>query len=230
MTTATKITLSRIVLIPLIIFFYLSGTFIMNSFFIQYGKLIAVLLFIVAAATDWVDGYVARKYNQISDMGKLLDPIADKMLVYTGFILIAVDFAIIHGINSIIPAWFIVVAFVATLGRDLIVNALRMVASEKGVVIAADNVGKLKSVLQFIAISLLMFWSFDYMVRVFEYGLLLEIFEYLCIFTLSAATIVCIYSGVNYMVQYKHVFADPSAEPKEKKNWEEKINKNNEEE
>ena len=226
MTTATKITLSRFALIPLIIFFYLSGTLVMNAFFIQYGKLIAMILFIIAAATDWVDGYIARKYNQISDMGKLLDPIADKMLVYTGFILVATDAFIIHGLNNLLPVWLIVIAFVATLGRDLIVNALRMVASEKKIVIAADNLGKLKSVLQFAAISLLMFWSFDYMMRVFEYGLLLEIFEYLCIFVLSAATIVCVYSGVNYMVQYKDVF---QTSEKEKKSWEEKMEENNEE-
>jgi len=220
MTTATKITIARMALIPFILFFYISGTIIWDSFFIQYGKLIALILFIIAAATDWLDGHVARRYNQTSDLGKILDPIADKMLVYLGFVLIATDFGIVGGL---VPVWLMVVAVTAALGRDLIVNALRQSAAEKGKNFAADKTGKFKTVLQFVAISLIMFWAFDYDTsQIFEYGTILQVFEFVSIFTLVAATIISVYSGIEYMINYNNMF-----ERGDKKTWEQKIEEKN---
>jgi len=222
MTTATKITLVRISLLPFIMFFYLSGGIFAEPFFILNGKLIALILFVIAAATDWLDGWVARKFNQISDMGKLLDPIADKMVTTLGFILIATDFDIV---GDFLPVWFAVLAVFVAIGRDIIINALRLIAVEKKVTIAADASGKIKSVMQFIAIALFMFYAYDYVNMVLGSGIVFDIYQYVCMFALALATALSIYSGAHYLIKYKEVFAGKQTQDKKpRKTWEEKVN------
>ena len=230
MTTATKITFARIALIPIILFFYLSGDIIQIPFFYTYGRLIALVLFIIAAATDWLDGWVARKYNQVSDMGKLLDPIADKMLTLLGFVLVVTDYAVV-GALGVLPLWLAVIAIFVAIGRDFVVNALRQLGAEKGITIAADMAGKVKSVMQFIAIPLLMFYAHDFVNSnsILHVGIVLELYEYVCIFVLSAATLLSIYSGAHYLVKYRNVFGMEKPAAKPKKTWEEQIAEKNEE-
>lgn len=135
MTTANIITCIRILLIPIFMFAALSGGMVWS--------IVALFIFILASATDGVDGYIARKYNQITTLGKFLDPLADKLLV-TSAILIFVQ----TGTISAVAATIII-------AREFIVTSLRIVAMGAGQVIAAKFAGKLKTVVQIIVIAIL---------------------------------------------------------------------------
>ncbi len=135
MTTANIISIIRILLIPVFILFALLG-FAGSSY-------IAVAIFIVASMTDWVDGYIARKYNQVTTFGKFLDPLADKLLVIAAALVL-----IERGDMGSVPA-FIIVA------RELIVTSLRIVAMGEGIVIAAQKSGKAKTFIQMVGIVFL---------------------------------------------------------------------------
>jgi len=135
MTTANKISIARICLIPIFILFALLD--------IPSGGYIALAIFILASVTDWIDGYVARKYNQVSTFGKFLDPLADKLLV-TAAVLVLIE----KGDMGSLPA-FIIIA------RELIVTSLRIVAMGEGIVIAAQKSGKLKTFMQIVGIVFL---------------------------------------------------------------------------
>ena len=128
MTTASKITLIRVAFIPVfMVFMYLSGG-------IPGPWLWAALaLFIIASLTDYVDGYIARKYNQVTDFGKFLDPLADKLLVIAAMAILTEW--------GIFPAW----ALMIVLTREFAVTGLRLVAVQKGTVIAAGWSGKVKT-------------------------------------------------------------------------------------
>ena len=106
--------------------------------------LLVLILFAIASLTDYLDGYIARKHNLITSFGKFIDPIADKLLVNTMFILFAVD--------GVVPAVFVLIM----IWRDMIVDGLRMNASAKGKVVAAGMMGKAKTVLQMFAIIFLL--------------------------------------------------------------------------
>lgn len=128
MTTASKITLIRVAFIPLfIVFMYLSGG--------QPGlwMWISLAIFIIASLTDYVDGYIARKYNQVTDFGKFLDPLADKLLVIAAMAMLTEW--------GKFPAW----ALMIVLTREFAVTGLRLVAVQKGTVIAAGWSGKIKT-------------------------------------------------------------------------------------
>ncbi len=111
-----------------------------NIINIDWNSIIVLILFIIACITDWLDGYLSRKYNWISVFGKILDPIADKVIINSIFIL----FAIQTKTNAAFVIAFII--------RDIVVDAIRMYASSKNIVIAANFLGKLKTVLQMLAI------------------------------------------------------------------------------
>lgn len=205
MNTPNKITLSRLLLIPLIVFFYLAS-------FIPYARLVAAILFVIAALTDFVDGRIARKTNQVTDLGKFFDAIADKVLTMTGFLLIiAVP---ITGTAPVVwPSWIGVVCVVVMLAREFIISALRQLAASKGKVLAADMSGKIKATLQFVSIVLYMFYAFfltdiapNLSTSVVEtatgiIGLILMI-------VLALATVLTVYSGVHYLIQNRFVFKD----------------------
>lgn len=105
-----------------------------------WANMLALVSFIVAAASDWIDGYLARKLNLVTTLGKLLDPLADKILVAAGFIYLS------SNLNSkgLCPVW----VTCAIIGREFIVTGLRQIAVEQGVVIAADRLGKWKTTFQ----------------------------------------------------------------------------------
>ena len=136
MTMASKITIARILLIP----------FFMAAALLDFPNANAVALgiFILASVTDWLDGYIARKYNQITDFGKFVDPLADKLLV-TSALLIFVQW-------GRLPAWVLMVI----LTREFAVSGLRMLAAAKGEVIAAAKSGKLKTVVTIVGICFML--------------------------------------------------------------------------
>lgn len=151
MNLPNKLSLSRIILIPFILLFMLPvhiGSWCpgaWNEFIADYGMIVAAVLFVIASITDLVDGKIARKYNLITNLGKFLDSLADKMLVISVLIAL-VDTGRISSI------WVIIIAF-----REFAVTGIRMLASAKGVVMAAKMIGKIKTVTQMIAITFLMF-------------------------------------------------------------------------
>jgi len=97
----------------------------------RYGRTIALLLFVIASATDYADGYIARKYNLITDFGKLMDPLVDKIMVAGAFICLIPE----------IPAWAVVVI----ISREFLITGLRLLAASKGVVLPAESIGKHKT-------------------------------------------------------------------------------------
>jgi len=135
MNLPNLITLARIFLIPIFILVYLTPT--------GSRSLAAAVIFLVASLTDLMDGYLARRWQQITKLGKFLDPIADKFLVLAALILL-VDF---HRVSS----WIAIVI----IGREVAVTGLRAIAASSGIVIAADEAGKYKMVIQTISIFML---------------------------------------------------------------------------
>lgn len=107
---------------------------------VELTKTAALVVFVVAAITDFLDGYLARKHQLITNFGKLMDPLADKILMCAGFVLLTR--------LELIPAWMVVVI----LSREFLVTGLRLLASAEGVVLAAENLGKYKTIFQIVTI------------------------------------------------------------------------------
>ena len=169
MTTASKITLVRVALIPVyMVLMYLSGG-VANG--CMYG---ALALFIIASVTDFLDGYIARKYHQVSDFGKFLDPLADKLLTIAAM-------AMFCEWGSF-PAW----ALMIVLTREFAVSGLRMVAGPKGKVIAAGKSGKFKTASTMIGLC---FW------------MAFPSVEIIGTVVMWVIVITTIYSGVEYFIQ-----------------------------
>ena len=139
MNLPNKITMLRVFLIPFFVFFMLFDG-------IPSGKYIAVAIFIIASLTDTLDGYLARKYKLVSNFGKFMDPLADKLLVCSALIC----FVAIPG--NPMPAWGVIVI----IAREFIISGFRLVASDAGVVIAASWWGKVKTIVQMIMVVLLL--------------------------------------------------------------------------
>ncbi|MCM3259054.1 CDP-diacylglycerol--glycerol-3-phosphate 3-phosphatidyltransferase [Paenibacillus lautus] len=185
MNLANRITIARMLLIPVFILFFaeyplwLTETSRFFGFIHAYGTYIALGVFILASATDKLDGYIARKLNQITNLGKLLDPLADKLLI---------SVALIMMVQSGMVATWIAVAIIA---REFVITGLRMVASEQGIALSADRLGKLKMVLQVTAIAAVLLdnapFTFIRMVQVDEMLML-------------AAVALTIYSGIHYLL------------------------------
>jgi CDP-diacylglycerol--glycerol-3-phosphate 3-phosphatidyltransferase len=190
MNLANKLTMLRIILIPFfLIFITIKG--------MLYGKLIAIVIFVIASITDKLDGYIARSRNQITRFGKFMDPLADKLLV-TAALISLVEY-------RIIPNW------VATIiiAREFAVTGLRTVAAAEGIIIAASKWGKAKTVTQIIAIVLALL-NLTYN-RV-SLGIIKKFITYphkfLNITTdvaMGLAVIITIISGVDYFVKNKEV-------------------------
>ena len=136
MNLPNKLTILRIILVPVFVAcFYLP---------VEGAMYIAAAVFVVAYFTDMLDGYIARKYNLITDFGKLMDPMADKLLTAAAMIMLTA-----YGLCSPIATFL-------TIGRELVISAFRLVSATQGVVIAAGKIGKLKPLTQFIGIVLIL--------------------------------------------------------------------------
>lgn len=188
--TPNQITCIRIALLPFIAFFYLAD-------FIPWGKFIAVVLFAIAALTDFIDGKLARKTGQVTDLGKFLDTIADKLLITVALILVVAD--------GTIPAPWGAISAIIILCREFAVTFLRQVAVNKGSVIAADKFGKYKALVQDIAIPATMLLAFFAQYGIFG-AEFIGIFAWVCWGLLALAVLLTILSGVNYFVKNWHVF------------------------
>lgn len=195
MTTPNKITLIRILMIPLMIFFYLAT-------FIPCGKIIALALFIVASITDFLDGYIARKYNMISDLGKFLDPIADKLLTTTALILVVCD--------GTVPQPYGAIATIIILAREFAISAFRQIAATKNFVMAADWWGKIKTNLQIFSFGSLILLSYFYANNYSGTGIL--VFEIINWVLLGLAVLLTIISGANYLIKNRNVLKSNSDE------------------
>ena len=136
MTTANKITILRVLMIPL----FLIAVFLRED----YAQIVALIIFILASITDSIDGYVARKYNQSTNFGKFMDPLADKLLV-TAAILVFVE-------RGQMPSW----AAMIIIAREFAVTGLRLVAAADGLVIAAATSGKIKTAVSIVAICIML--------------------------------------------------------------------------
>jgi len=160
MNLPNKLSLTRIILVPFILLFMLPihiGSWALatwNNFINEYGMIVAAILFVIASITDLVDGKIARKYNLITNLGKFLDSLADKMLV------ISVLIALVD-LNRISSVWVCIIVL-----REFAVTGIRLLASAQGVVMAAKMIGKIKTVTQMVAITYLMFESL--LVRIFH--------------------------------------------------------------
>ena len=184
MNLANKITMSRILLIPLFMIAYMWD--------FPYNELVACVIFAVASVTDGVDGYVARNYNMVTDFGKFIDPLADKLLIATSLICFVCSGEIAAYMAIIIIA------------REFIVTGLRTVAMSKGVVIAASMTGKIKTCIQIGAVICVFLFGNELGVNLTIFGKAYSI-GYIAMFI---ATIFTVYSGVEYLVQNKKLLED----------------------
>ena len=188
MNLPNKLSLIRIILVPVMVaLFYMT--------FIPYNYLISGIVFAIAAITDFLDSYIARKYNLVTDLGKFLDPIADKILVIGALIIILTSPCILQGSFGFtfyqLAGGIGVTIIVA---RELIVSVLRMLAAGKGKVLAAERVGKIKTLVTDFAIVLLLFSA--NLKFLFVFGAVL----YLISVVLTA------YSGCYYVIKNRDVF------------------------
>ena len=177
MNIANKITILRILLIPIFMFFMMVK--------VPYNMEIALSIFLIASLTDKLDGYLARKYNLITDMGKFLDPLADKLLVTAAFLqLIEL---------GRVEAWIVFVI----LTREFAVTGLRSIAASQDIVIAASNFGKIKTVTQIVAIIGLM--TRPYIMATIDYPL-----DTMLVYLTLVITVI---SGVDYFYKNRVVFS-----------------------
>ena len=152
----------------------------------------AFIIFILASITDMLDGKIARKYNLVTNFGKIMDPLADKVLVYSAFCLMVE--------NGMVPAWMLIVI----LAREFAVAGMRTVAASEGIVIAAGMSGKIKTVLQMIAVPLLLLYSW-LAAATSGSGATTAVY-YAAYAFLWASLIMTIVSGTEYIVKNKEVF------------------------
>lgn len=190
MNIPNKITISRILLIPIfIIILSISfnwGAWDIGNETLPITHFVATIIFVIAAVTDWFDGYYARKHQLITNLGKFLDPLADKLLVSAALILLVE--------LGLAPAWIVIII----ISRELAVTGLRLVAAGAGIVLAAGNMGKLKTATQMLAITLLLLHNYPFS----YFGFPLDtIMLYIALFF-------TVLSGIDYFYKNWHVMRD----------------------
>lgn len=169
MNLANKLTMLRIILVPVFLL-------IISINKTQYGIWAATAVFVIAAITDTLDGYIARSRNQITTFGKLMDPLADKLIVTSALV------ALVE--MQKLPAWVVMII----IAREFLITGLRAIAASEGIVIAASPIAKFKTISQIIAVIVT----------------LLQI-KYSYIF-MTIAVIITIVSGVDYLYKNREVF------------------------
>ena len=173
MNLPNKLTILRVIMIPFFVFFLLA------PFFDGYGNYIALVIFIIASLTDLADGKIARKYNLVTNFGKFMDPLADKLLVCSAMICL-VDL-------KLIPSWIVIII----IAREFIISGFRLVASDNGVVIAASYWGKFKTTFQMLMIIFTIF--------------VLDVISNILVYVALALTVI---SLIDYMLKNKDVLKD----------------------
>lgn len=195
MNLPNKLTVTRVLLVPLLILIYMfpyqtigieMPIYHIGNANISLVNMIVLLIFFIASLTDYFDGRIARKEKLITTFGKFADPIADKLLVNTILLLLASD----QTISIIIP--------IIMISRDTIVDAIRLVAANKQVVMAASKLGKVKTAIQMVAVVLVLLNNFP--------------FSYLTIpvdqIVLWLATVISVVSGINYFMKSRKMLTE----------------------
>ena len=196
MNLPNKITTLRMILVVFVAtFLLLPSEWFMTIPYIDVSLnfFIAWILFIIASLSDMLDGKIARKYNMVTDYGKFMDPIADKLLVNTTLIILA----------SYGPIRVNVICVIIMIARDIVVDAVRLKEKKKNVVVAANIFGKLKTVFQMVAIILIMVNDFnlDSLLHLNDNYYLGQLFMYV-------ATLTSLISGIIYVIQNRNVFSE----------------------
>lgn len=190
MNIPNRITLSRILLIPIFIILMTIdfdwGSWNIGTRDLPIVDFVAGLLFIIASLTDWIDGYYARKYQLVTNLGKFMDPLADKLLVAAALVLLVE--------MGVAPAWVVIII----LSREFAITGLRLVAAGEGLVLAASKLGKLKTTTQLIAIAVLLLHNFPFSYIDFPFG---QIMLYIALFF-------TVISGVDYFMKNWHVMRE----------------------
>lgn len=174
-----RLTILRMVLVPAVMFFMLVSFPGENS-----SKLIAALIFILASVTDWLDGYLARKHNLVSNFGKVMDPLADKLLV-TAVVICLVQ-------QGVFPVWCAMIIF----ARDFLVTGMRVVAVAENISVAANMWGKVKTVIQMVAMVVAILFGTSEIVW-------LNMAAAVAVYTATVATLI---SGIKYVYDYRTIF------------------------
>lgn len=190
MNLPNKLTITRLILVPVLVIVYLFPYDLFNIHVLNINilstelslvNIICFLIFSIASLTDYLDGYIARKNNLVTTFGKFVDPIADKLIVNTTLLLLTWH----HEISIIVP--------IIMISRDIVVDAIRLVASQKNVVLAASMLGKAKTMTQMIAICILLLNNI--------------IFGYFGIpmdqIMIWVATVISLISGIDYFMKNK---------------------------
>jgi CDP-diacylglycerol--glycerol-3-phosphate 3-phosphatidyltransferase len=183
-----KITVSRVFLIPIFLIIMIVpfhwGTITLLGTQIPVTHFIGALIFIIASVTDWIDGYYARKLNLVTNLGKFLDPLADKLLVSAALIILVE--------LGIAPSWIVIII----ISRELAITGLRAILAGEGEVVAAKMPGKIKTWTQIIAISVMLLHNFPFQAVSFRFDLV----------ALWVSMIFTIWSGWDYFYKNRHVF------------------------
>src|SRR5690625_217742 len=154
--------------------------------YILVTHVIAAIIFIIASGTDWLDGYYARKYNLITNLGKCLDPLADKLLVSAALLLLVQ--------LDLLAAWIVIII----ISREFAVTGLRVVAASEGIVLAASSLGKIKTATQLIAITLLLLHNIPFQTLNIPVATIL----------IYVALFFPVLSGCDYFIRNKHVLKE----------------------
>ncbi len=175
MNTANKLTFLRVMMIPIFMFTVLHSSLILNK--------ISLIIFVLASLTDMLDGYIARHYDQITNLGKFLDPLADKLLVISALI----SFVYIN----ILSPWVVIIV----IGRELMITGFRTIAAKEGIVLAANIFGKIKTVIQMVTI----------IYTITFYSGLISYNSSIYYLLWSLAVIITVYSGYKYIWDNKKI-------------------------
>ena len=190
MNLPNKITLSRVLMIPIFIVFMAVdfgwGIIKVGGVEMPVEHLVGAIIFIVASTTDWLDGYLARKNNLVTNMGKFLDPLADKLLVSAAFILLVEMGAA--------PAWVVIII----ISREFAVTGLRLILAGGGEVVAANQLGKVKTVTQILAISFLLLHNIFFEAIGVPFGTIM----------LYIALVFTVWSGADYFYKNRRVLLE----------------------
>jgi CDP-diacylglycerol--glycerol-3-phosphate 3-phosphatidyltransferase len=190
MNLPNKITIFRVLLIPIIMIIAEIDALLKPAFLgMTIQNVIILAIFLIGTFSDFLDGYIARKQNIVTNFGKFADPLADKILVLAVMVILLEQ-------NSLLPGWVVTVI----LAREFIVTGFRILAASQNVVIAAGWTGKIKTNLQFLMVILLLIDG----PRGVTYGA----FEIIILIVIGLATLMTIISGTEYIVKNLHVFKD----------------------
>lgn len=206
MNLPNKISCIRLALIPVFVFFFLAD-------FIPYGKLVAAFVFAVACFTDFLDGKIARSRGLVTNTGKFLDTIADKVLVMAGLLCLIATPVVPEGgtvvAPTIMPIYVGTIAAIVILAREFIISAFRQIAATKNLVLAADMYGKVKAVFQFI--TLIYYFVFAFLIEEFYYaiaGMAMTILSIVGYVLLAITVIMTIVSAIKYVTNNIKVLKD----------------------